>query len=396
MSGLHPAQPPVARTVSVRSRRRTVARVAAVTAAGMALLGLAAPAAAAPQEESTPVLGLVSWGGNAVAENGVLTIGPVQLTITGGARTVPFTVRLELDDAGSSQPFRFLNDGADACHRPAGVTSGLVLDCQYAVPVDGLGGVSDVTLAPRVTITAITAASTSSTTGGSVKLTVTGDVGGTHAGIRPVDLHRQAHLTAAVAGPISGHVGDIVDVPWTVTNTGPDELPGTKGQVTLTAPTGTEWTGTAPARCNPPAVPKTTYVCYTGVLLPGRSLSETWQLKIVSNTVGTGHITTAIKTQAGELPNLAVTDPNAGQGSDAAIKVTVLSGPPATGSPTPVPSATATEPHNPASPTHSSTSAPLPVTGTNLVAVAGGGLLAVALGAILLIAARRRRTTSKT
>jgi hypothetical protein len=396
MSGLHPAQPSVARTTPVRSRPRTVARVAAMTVLGMAFLGLAAPAAAAPQEESTPVLGLVSWGGNAVAENGALTIGPVMLTITGGARTVPFSVRLELDDAGSGQPFRFLNDGDDACHRPAGVTSGLVLDCQYSVPVDGSGGVSDVTLSPRVTITAITAASTGSTSGGSVKLTVTGDVGGTHVGIRPVDLRRHAHLNAAVAGPISGHVGDIVDVPWTVTNTGPDELPGTKGQLTLTAPAGTEWTGAAAAQCNPPVVPKSKYVCYTGTLLPGGSRSETWQLKIVSNAVGTGHITAEIKSQAGELPNLAVTDPSAGQGSDAAINVTVLSGPPATRSPAPTPSASATTPLNPASPTHAAPSAALPVTGMNLVAVVGGGLIAIVLGTIFLVAARRRHTISKT
>ncbi|WP_433087555.1 LPXTG cell wall anchor domain-containing protein [Dactylosporangium sp. CA-052675] len=368
---------------------------------GVASLGLAAPASAAPQEQSTPVLGLVSWGSNAVAESGVLTIGPVQLTITGEARTVPFTVHLELDDRGAQQPFLFLNDGDAACHRPSGSTSGLVLDCQYAVPVDGHGGVSNVTLAPHLTITAITAASMNYTGGGSVKLTVAGDVGGTLIGIRPVDLHRHAHLTAAVPGTISGHVGDVVDVPWTVTNTGPDELPGSKGQLTLTAPAGTEWTGPAAARCDPPVVPKSKYVCLAGVVLPpGSSLSETWQLKIVSNVVGTGHITAQITNPIPELPNLVITDPNEGQGSGAAIEVTVLSGPPATSTPTPAPSGSSREPLSPAPPAHASTSAAtnaaLPTTGTNLVAVVLAGLLAMIVGGILLVAARKRRTTSNT
>jgi LPXTG-motif cell wall-anchored protein len=363
---------------------------------------------------SVPVLEVIDWGGHAVAENGVLTIAPVHLRIDGVARTVPFTVHIELSEELGPQPFRFLNNGDDACHRPSGTTSGLVLDCQYPLPVDDHG---DVTLAPRLTITPITA-SLGSTIGGSVKLSITPDGGGTAVGIRPIDLHRHVHLTASAPDSVSGHVGDIVDVPWTVTSTGPDELPSAGALFTFTAPPGTEWTGRAAAQCDPPVVPKTKYVCTNAtVLLPGSSFGDTWQLKIISDVVGTGHITAQLASNAGLPPDQAITDPAEGRGSDAEINVKVLPGPPVSDTPTPATSSPATrptpatsgpatsgpatsspatEPLKPAQPAPSTRVAALPTTGGNSALIATVGLLTLIAGGILLAATRRRRKISHT
>jgi hypothetical protein len=266
-------------------------------------------------------LSVVDWGGDPVAESGLLTISPIHLNISGVARTVTFTVRMELVDPVGPQPFQFLKNGDAACQQPTGTTSGLVLDCQYPVPVDNLG---DGTLAPHpLTITPITAASATTDAGGEVQVSITGDVGGTAGTTRLIDLHRHAHLTVSAPGSIGGHVGDVVDVPWTVTNTGPDELPGFRALFTLSAPPGTEWIGPAPALCDPPVVPKSLSGCTNGtVLVPGDSLTDTWRLKIVSRVVGTGHITAQINNEWWP-PNLVITDPTGGQGSDAVINVRV-------------------------------------------------------------------------
>lgn len=53
---------------------------------------------------------------------------------------------------------------------------------------------------------------------------------------------------------------------------------------------------------------------------------DIWQLKIVSDVVGTGHITAQLASNAGLPPNQAITDPAQGQGSDAEINVKVLPG----------------------------------------------------------------------
>ncbi len=377
MPGSHLSNPMAALPALLRPRRGFLAGIAAAAALGVAVLGLAPPASAAPGDGSVPVWGVTDWGTNAVAENGVLTVGPIHLNMSDGGHSLRFSVHLELGNPANYQQFQFVNNGEDACRQSSNGTPGSALDCEYLLPVDAHG---DATLqARRLAITPITAASMATTGGGSVKIVITPEGWATAVGYEQVVLHRHVHMTASIPTSLSGHVGDVVDVPWTITNTGPDDLPAYRARFRLTAPSGTEWTGPAAARCDPPVVPKSIYECRTDTALePGHSITETWQLKIVSGAVGTGHLTARLEDNAGLPPDQMITDPAGGQGNaDAAITVKVLPGTPSAGAPSPTPVANRA----------------LPITGTRTLAVAGVGLAVLLLGVGLVVVQRRRRRT---
>jgi hypothetical protein len=100
----------------------------------------------------------------------------------------------------------------------------------------------------------------------------------------PVNRIKQlSDFAATITTQPRGRVGDIVDVPRSVTNNGPRAALGYG--LGLQAPSGTEWVGNAAAQRGTP--PRTFYKCIAPALGVGRTYSETWQLRIVSADVAT-------------------------------------------------------------------------------------------------------------
>ncbi|MGY0236614.1 hypothetical protein [Longispora urticae] len=281
-------------------------------------VGLSAPAHAAPAP-AAPVFS-AAMPGPPIAEDGIMTVGEVRVSLTETpSRTAVFHLVFEFAPSNMEPAFQFADNGA-TCRVPEGGVPGTTLDCAYTVHLDDHDAG---TFAPRIRITPLRDLPTM---GGPllwVKIAPEGMEDNYVRGGGMVGLRHRAHLTVAVA-PVTGQIGDVVDVPWTVTNVGPDELPGVRADLTLTAPSGTEWTGAAAAQCDPPVIPKVKYHCHgsPGTLVPGGTMSETWQLRITSATVGTGRVTVALTDSSGEQIDVRFTDPTPGLDSTADIVVT--------------------------------------------------------------------------
>ncbi|WP_412541850.1 LPXTG cell wall anchor domain-containing protein [Longispora sp. K20-0274] len=341
-----------------------------MTAVTAALASVSAPAWAA----SVPNLSIVSLGEAVVSYSQQssaleLTMGPVTLRNTGAGAATKAVVRFELD-ARVSSAYQFAAD-ADLndprCKHPAvptGLGSEFYLDCEYPVAI-AAGGTASLTASHLLALR-----------GGAgdalptVKVTVTssGEDSDTKS-VVPTWKKLTADLAVTVdASRLHGNVGDVVDLPWTVTNLGPDVA--TDGfALILIAPPGTEWTGAAAATCNPPRVPNTEYRCASHSKVEvgaAHSVTETWQLKIVSSTIGSGTVQVAISGNPAEYRRVSDLNP----ANDIARIDPVRPG---------------------ATPT--SGAAPLPVTGSSTTALVAGGAAAVLLGVVLTLLIRRRRVT---
>jgi uncharacterized repeat protein (TIGR01451 family)/LPXTG-motif cell wall-anchored protein len=165
------------------------------------------------------------------------------------------------------------------------------------------------------------------------------------------------------AAPVTGHVGDTVNVQVTVRNAGPADAFKTK--VTVTAPEGTEFVS-ADQACTATTAGKV-YTCDLDTEKKTETTSEILGLKIVSATVADGKA---------EVSS-AISDPNAADNTTP-ITVTVLEGSPSPGA-------------EPSAPTAGGTGGGLPVTGSQagLISVLGVGMAAA--GGVLMVLARRRR-----
>ncbi|MEV6525801.1 hypothetical protein AB0M43_28025 [Longispora sp. NPDC051575] len=304
--------------MSVR-KFRLFRRIAAVVGCVALAVGLSGPVHADPTPPARTFW--AELGGPTVAEDGVLTFGGVRVGITDTpSRVAVFHLTFELEDPELMPHFQFLADDNGArCHTPPGGTPGRTQKCAYTVNLDGH---DEAVFSPRLRITPLSADPAARASLIWVTFAPEGMDASARRGVRAAMRHK-AHLTAAVHGPVTGQIGDVVDVPWTVTNVGPDELPGFRASLTLTAPGGTEWTGAAAARCDPPAIPKVEYRCVgSGILVPGATMTETWQLRITSTTVGTGRVTAQLIDSAGESEDMGFTDPTPGPDSTADIVVT--------------------------------------------------------------------------
>lgn len=245
-----------------------------------------------------------------VATGGDLNIDKVQVRNNTATAVAAVDVRFDLvQQTPGAWPFSFDSYQTDsACQLAAQVLPSYAVTCHYAVQI-AAGATAGVAVRLRLS------PSTESATAPSplLKVTVGTGVDADTATVGPiVRVKRVADLSVRVAGQLTAPVGGIVNLQWIVTNKGPNTVPSVG--LILTAPPGTEWTGSVAAECNPPAIPKTKYRCISDQPLPpgaGNVLTETWQLKIDSASVGTGQITAVSNLNAGSPdPYLDITDPN--------------------------------------------------------------------------------------
>ncbi|MGH3738435.1 MAG: hypothetical protein ACRDT6_22930 [Micromonosporaceae bacterium] len=160
---------------------------------------------------------------------------------------------------------------------------------------------------------------------------------------------------AVTAPAASGQVGDTVKVTVTVKNSGPADANGFAA--TMVLPKGTTL-AEVPAACTY-AKATTTLTCQAGDMLDtGKSARQDLMLKITSADLGKG----SVKVATHKIPDRKPAN------NTAPLVVSLGSGAGGSGG-------------------------GLPVTGTSLTAVIGGGVAAVLLGAVLFLLARRRRTT---
>ena len=129
-------------------------------------------------------------------------------------------------------------------------------------------------------------------------------------------------------------------------------------------------------------------------------LTETWQLKIVSATVGTGEIRVTSNLYGGGMdPYLEISDPDSTNNTVAlGVDIDTSTGGSGNGTPTPGTSTATPRPGSTtAAPQTGGTSSAgtggrLPTTGDNVALIGGIGLAALAAGTALLVLTRRRRT----
>lgn len=343
------------------------ARIGLVATATTLLVGVGAPAMATAFPQPTS---LVSHG-DVVADSTKLIINAPKVKNDGTAALTFVYVEYELIPASAtdSLPFQFMGGGDHECGENGTIPHRLV-GCFYRTAVEP-GATLDVTTKLDLELTGT---STTSPTP-SLKISV-----GTGSQTIPITRTKvpPADLTVTIAGHRSGHVGDVVDVPWTVTNHGPGTVP--KGSLTLrlTPPPGTVWTGPAASLCRPPVpAPPAEYVCKVDdEVAPGQATSETWQLKIVSTPVGTGKIWVYPMPFIGGDPYRDMIDPKP---ADNTVLITIdtetgtggtAGGAPGAGAP--------------------GTGNGLPVTGTNAAIIAAAGVTVLLAGVGLLLIRRRR------
>jgi LPXTG-motif cell wall-anchored protein len=361
-----------------------LARWTAAALLATGLITLATPAAAAPGD---PSLSIVSVG-PAVAVATDLTIGALRVQNNTPAAISGVEVRFELIKAAPPDPFPFgfLSTQRDTACRRASTS---VVQCSYPVQV-AAGATADIAVALRL------APNTQSRSAPTPSLSITVgtdlDVDTTTVAIDRVK--RVADLSVRLAATPKGRIGDVVDVGWIVRNQGPDAALSLA--ITLTAPSGTEWTGSAAAACDPPTVPKTQYRCRSNGALPaGQELAETWQLKIVSATVGTGDITVAIPVVSTPDPYLDITDTNLANNA-VALNVEIDTSPKPSDSPDPTAAPSASSgsgdggDQGPGGQPAPGGGEPLPRTGSNVILVGTAGTATLLAGLGLLFVARRK------
>ncbi len=344
------------------------ARIGLVTIATALPVGVGAPAMATAYPQPTS---LISHG-DVVADGTRLTINAPKVRNDGATALTFVYVEYELIPASAtdSLPFEFMGGGDQECSENGTIPHRLI-GCFYRTTVDP-STTLDVTTKLDLALTGTSMTSPSP----SLKISV-----GTGSQTVPITRTKvpPADLTVTIAGHRSGHVGDVVDVPWTVTNHGPGTVP--KGSLTLrlNAPSGTEWTGPAAALCRRPVPgPQPNYVCKVDdEVVPGQATSETWQLKILSTPVGTGEISAYPMPFIGVDPYRDMIDPNP---EDNRVLITIDTGNGTGGA------AAGSAPGA----GDSGTGAGLPVTGTNVAIIAVAGLVVLLTGVGLLLIRRRR------
>ncbi len=323
-----------------------------------ALVVAALPATAALAEPVGGPLSIVSVSTPAQVKY-ELRLGNVAVRNNSASRVGVVNLRFELvPDRGAALPIAWSTIFPQKhCGRPV---SG-VLDCEYLVEA-GPGTTVDV---PVVLYVDPTSASTTAPAP-RVKVTVGDPATGDSVTSAPVDRHKVAvDLAVSVDGPLTGRVGDVIDVRWLVVSNGPD--PVGAYSMDFTAPGGTEWTGAAVASCDP--VPRVVHHCGGS----GERFYGTWQLRILSADVAPGSIRVFFDWTGGKPadPYFDWVDPD---DTNNTVALTVKVG---TGSPPP---ASATP-----------SAGPLPVTGSDSMPYAFVGAGALAAGIVLLVVARRRR-----
>jgi hypothetical protein len=351
--------------------------------------------------------------GTPVAVGLDLTVDTLQVHNNSSVAVATLDVRFELVRASAfdAWPFDFSQDQTDSACDIGNESPAYAVTCHYAVPIAaGAGAAIAVKLhlspstdsatapAPQLKITVGTGADTDTVTVGPI-----------------VRVKRVSDLAVRVAGQLTGRVGGVVNVQWIVTNLGPDTAPSVG--LVLVAPPGTEWTGSAAAACNPPAIPNTKFRCVSAQPLPagaGHAWTQTWQLKIDSLEVGAGEITvtTDLFTSTPD-PYLNALDPNSANNAanvtvdveagpaPAGISATRPTGPPRAGVPDPFATTATTSPAD-ASPTPATVAAtppaasPVTLVSANSTGPVGGAAVLIATALLSLFARRlyRRRTVA--
>lgn len=342
--------------------RRWIGFFMAISAA---LLAAALPATAAFAEPAGAPLSIVSVGAP-VQTKYELSLGNVAVRNNGAAPVYVVNLRFELVPVGGAAlPIAWTKIfHLDKCNLPVSGVPTPALNCEYVVEV-GAGKTVDI---PVLLYVDPTSASTTAPAP-KVKVTVGDPSTGDSVTTAPVDRHKVAvDLALTVDGPLTGRVGDIVDVRWRVVNNGPDAVGAYSME--FAAPGGTEWTGAAASSCDP--VPRVVYRCVgTG------PSSGTWQLRIVSADVTPGSIHVFFDWTGGKPadPYFDWVDPDDTNNTVAlTIKIDT----------SPRPSASA-------SPSASPVAEPLPATGSDSMPYAFVGAGALIAGIVLLVVARRRR-----
>jgi hypothetical protein len=370
--------------VGVRLRARV--GLGMVVLVAMAMFVPAVPAAAA---DTAPLT--IASTATPTAVNQDLTIDTLKVTNNTTAAVTAVDVRFDLVRASQADPwpFDFGSFQTDAACPMPPTSPAYELACHYTVQI-AAGATVGVAVKLEVDPT------TDSATAPTPELQITVGTGtATDTTTVPIDrVKRVADLGARVTGQLHGRVGDIVNLQWIVSNKGPDSV-GAVGLI-LIAPPGTEWTGATAAECNPAVIPKTKYECISAsTLAPGHTVSETWQLKIDSATVGTGQFTAVYDLRAGSPdPYVDITDPNM---ADNTVNFTVSVdtttpgrvGNPSPGAVTPTPTATAAiataEPTTTAEPLNIPADGASPMAVASFSLASSNGVLLSVFGVFVLI-----------
>jgi LPXTG-motif cell wall-anchored protein len=339
-----------------------------VVAVLISIIGLPGAAHPAPQlEPSVPVWSIISMG-EAVASRDTLTIGTVELAMGGPERAADFKFIFEPRDVGVPL-VSFLDRQSDPACAPKGTAAPfLALECSYSRQITP-GKTVDFDFAHRISRPVYHGTGNKPL----IKVTIVTDMGTSSAHVFANRVRPEADFVVTIDGPISGRVGDVVDVKWTVTNVGLDPVWGHDSAIELIAPAGTAWVDVPPEKCGPPVVPGTKYRCGLGIVQPGAANAhkQIWHLTILSESVGQGRIAASMFNATGIVPDDDFVDPT--PANNVAVALIDVNTP------------------TTSSPGGGQAGGDLPVTGTSTGLLLAAGAVTVVTGTFVLLISRRRR-----